>query len=65
MFAPAFAEVVLNQTEPFGLFSSAVFQVGLLVCLSCKNLVPLYVCAVIPKSANNVPVAEASNLIVL
>ena len=41
MFAPAFALVVLNQTEPDGLFSSAVFQVGLLVCGACKNSAPL------------------------
>ena len=63
MFDPLFADVVLCQTEPLGLFSSAVFQVGLLVCLSCKNLVPLYVPAVIPNEANT-PV-PSSNLIVL
>ena len=65
MFDPLFADVVLCQTEPLGLFSSAVFQVGLLVCLSCKNLVPYFVPAVIPKSAKSVPDAPASNLIVL
>ena len=62
MFDPLFADVVLCQTEPLGLFSSPVFQVGLLVCLSCKNLIPLYVFAVIPKEANT-PL-PSSNLIV-
>ncbi len=64
MFAPEFALVVLNQTEPLGLFSSAVFQVGLLVCFACKNLIPFLVPAEIPKSANNVPL-PSSNLFVL
>ena len=63
MLAPAFALVVLNQTEPDGLLSSVVFQVGLLVCLSCNNVTPLKVPAVIPKSAKSVPVT-GSNLIV-
>ena len=62
MFEPLFADVVLCQTDPLGLFSSAVFQVGLLVCLSCKNLVPFFVPAVIPKEANT-PL-PSSNLIV-
>ena len=64
MLAPELAEVVLNQTEPFGLSSSAVFQVGLFVCFACRNLTPLCVPAVIPKSANSVPL-PSSNLIVL
>ena len=55
--------MVLNQTEPFGLFSSAVFQVGLLVCLSCKSFTPFLTPAVIPNSANNP--FPSSNLIVL
>ena len=63
MFAPEFAAVVLNQTEPVGLFSSAVFQVGLLVCAACKNLAPFLTPAVIPNSANT-PL-PSSNLIVL
>ena len=63
MFAPEFAEVVLNQTEPFGLSSSAVFQVGLAVCAACRNLGPLKVPAVIPNSANRPD--PSSNLIVL
>ena len=52
MLAPEFALVVLNQTEPLGLFSSAVFQVGLEVCAACKNSIPLKVPAVIPKEAS-------------
>ena len=60
MFAPEFAEVVLNQTEPLGLSSSAVFQVGLFVCFACKNLVACFTPAVIPKPASK-PV-PSSNL---
>ena len=62
MFAPEFALVVLNQTEPLGLFSSAVFQVGLSVCFACKNLGPFLTPVVIPSSPNN-PVPSL-NLIV-
>ena len=53
MFAPEFADVVLNQTDPLGLFSSAVFQVGLAVWAACRNLGPWYTPVVIPKLANN------------
>ena len=63
MFAPEFADVVLNQTDPLGLSSSAVFQVGLDVCAACKNLGPCAVLAVIPSSANSPE--PSSNLIVL
>ena len=63
MFAPEFADVVLNHTDPLGLFSSAVFQVGLDVCAACKNLTPCLVSAVIPSSANSPD--PSSNLIVL
>ena len=63
MLVPELAEVVLNQTEPVGLFSSAVFQVGLLVCAACRNCAPLYVPAVIPNSAST-PL-PSSTLIVL
>ena len=64
MLVPEFAEVVLNHTDPDGLFSSAVFQVGLDVCDACKNLLVLKVPAVRPRSDNNVPL-PSSSLIVL
>ena len=63
MLAPEFADVVLNQTEPLGLFSSAVFHVGLEVCAACKNCTPLATPDVMPNEALS-PVPE-SNLIVL
>ena len=64
MLAPELALVVLNQIEPLGLFSSAVFQVGLEVCAACKSWTPLKVPAVIPNEAST-PVPSSTSTVLL
>ena len=55
MSAPELGVLVLNHNDPFGLLSSAVFQVGLLACVFCSKETPLYKPAVIPVTVKIVP----------